>query len=529
MLPVTDLHFAFCGIATVAATIGYAYSRKATPTTSPSTNPTKADVEAGLLPLPEERSLKKRKLDDSDDVESDQDDLSRPMKRSRTPPADSDSHDGDGDEWEVIVAPPAYEEAVTPPPQQFEPVQRSNITSTQTAEIVPGQRDATTPDREPTPPVIIDVREAVEQQTVEQKQQEREADSHIPTSQHTPTPTPLSQSNNVRSTAPATTSPPQKITPPPPRRANPFSTFTSSSSPFASYSSHGRASFGLAADAVTATPAWRRAKERSFDAALAETSSGDALAPAPNDVSAFHKAGSSSSVTSSSSSPKTMSHAIEPATQTKAQTSSQAQTHAFAEPSKQPSRLTGEEDETITSELKGVKLFIKRGKKEFTDGMYGYVKVLSHSPVISRPVVADDDGCDTDSRASVTGLDTNTNKNETPRSRILFRRDPLGQVSMNVALQPTVRCHFDAAENILRIILKERVGGASSDASRNASKPQKGSDDGDGEGKGETDVVVYALKPGRSPKAEFQTFATSLCAGQELQKDVEAGTACGEA
>lgn len=42
--------------------------------------------------------------------------------------------------------------------------------------------------------------------------------------------------------------------------------------------------------------------------------------------------------------------------------------------------MTGEEDETATAELKGVKLFIKRGKKEFTNGMYGHIKVLSHKP-----------------------------------------------------------------------------------------------------------------------------------------------------
>ena len=38
--------------------------------------------------------------------------------------------------------------------------------------------------------------------------------------------------------------------------------------------------------------------------------------------------------------------------------------------------FTGEEDETVEAEVKGVKLFLKRGRKEFTDGMYGHIKIL---------------------------------------------------------------------------------------------------------------------------------------------------------
>ena len=46
---------------------------------------------------------------------------------------------------------------------------------------------------------------------------------------------------------------------------------------------------------------------------------------------------------------------------------------------------------------------------------------------------------------------------------------------MNVALRPTVRCHFDEAENILRIILKEQV---------TTDKETK------------EDIIVYAIKVG---------------------------------
>lgn len=46
---------------------------------------------------------------------------------------------------------------------------------------------------------------------------------------------------------------------------------------------------------------------------------------------------------------------------------------------------------------------------------------------------------------------------------------------MNVALRPTVRCHFDETENILRIILKEQV---------TTDKETK------------EDIIVYAIKVG---------------------------------
>ena len=39
---------------------------------------------------------------------------------------------------------------------------------------------------------------------------------------------------------------------------------------------------------------------------------------------------------------------------------------------------TGEEDEDVQEELKGVKLFIKRGDKDFSSGILGHVKLLTH-------------------------------------------------------------------------------------------------------------------------------------------------------
>jgi len=39
--------------------------------------------------------------------------------------------------------------------------------------------------------------------------------------------------------------------------------------------------------------------------------------------------------------------------------------------------ITGEEEEDVELEQKGVKLYIKRGDKPFGDGMQGHVKLLS--------------------------------------------------------------------------------------------------------------------------------------------------------
>lgn len=82
---------------------------------------------------------------------------------------------------------------------------------------------------------------------------------------------------------------------------------------------------------------------------------------------------------------------------------------------------------------------------------------------------------------------------------LVFRRDPLGQVSMNVALRPTVRCHFDEPESILRVILKEPQVTVDEEVKEN--------------------IVIYAFKPGRASKADFRTFAKAVCDSEQL-KDV---------
>ncbi|KAJ7027917.1 hypothetical protein C8F04DRAFT_73447 [Mycena alexandri] len=125
---------------------------------------------------------------------------------------------------------------------------------------------------------------------------------------------------------------------------------------------------------------------------------------------------------------------------------------------------TGEEEEDVTLELKGVKLYVKRGEANFSGGMVGHIKLLSHKTSLSK--------------------------------RLLFRREPLWKVSMNVRMQPTVRCTFDAQENVLRVALKELEDKWESGSATAA--PQ---------------TVIYAFKPSRScRKSDFQDFAEALLA-----------------
>ena len=122
--------------------------------------------------------------------------------------------------------------------------------------------------------------------------------------------------------------------------------------------------------------------------------------------------------------------------------------------------LTGEENEDVELELKGVKLFVRRGKKPFSDGMTGHIKLLSNK--------------------------------ETLDERLLFRREPLWQVSMNVRVHSSMRCALDKDEKVLRIITQEKVGDASPEDQK-------------------TEIVIYALKPSRAcSKQDFFDFANSL-------------------
>jgi hypothetical protein len=128
--------------------------------------------------------------------------------------------------------------------------------------------------------------------------------------------------------------------------------------------------------------------------------------------------------------------------------------------------VTGEEDENVELELKNVKLYIKRGEKPFTEGIIGHVKVLESKTTLEE--------------------------------RILFRREPLRKISMNVRVHHTVRCVFDEDENVLRVLLKEQA--------ENTELPK-------------SEVVIYALKPGRGcSKQDFKDFARTLSKSAHFKK-----------
>ncbi|KZT69296.1 hypothetical protein DAEQUDRAFT_669952 [Daedalea quercina L-15889] len=109
--------------------------------------------------------------------------------------------------------------------------------------------------------------------------------------------------------------------------------------------------------------------------------------------------------------------------------------------------ITGEEDEDVTAEVKGAKIFIKRGENDYGDGILGHVKLLSHR--------------------------------ESADERLVFRREPVWKVSMSVRLCPAVRCTFNEKEGVLRVVLKETqdCDGRSPDQRKE-------------------NIVVYALKVG---------------------------------
>lgn len=48
------------------------------------------------------------------------------------------------------------------------------------------------------------------------------------------------------------------------------------------------------------------------------------------------------------------------------------------------SDTTGEEDEDVEMELKNVKLYVKRGDKNFGEGILGHLKLLSHQTTLDE-------------------------------------------------------------------------------------------------------------------------------------------------
>ncbi|KAI0741812.1 hypothetical protein C8Q80DRAFT_1196397 [Daedaleopsis nitida] len=129
--------------------------------------------------------------------------------------------------------------------------------------------------------------------------------------------------------------------------------------------------------------------------------------------------------------------------------------------------VTGEEDEEVVTELKGAKVFVKRGNRDFCEGILGNVKLLKHK--------------------------------ETGAERILFRREPVWKVTMSVRLRPTVRCLFDETQGALRVTLKEPL-----------------------EDTLEEQLVVYALRRGKSSRMEFADFAEAILESARSQEQSRA-------
>ncbi|TFK53415.1 hypothetical protein OE88DRAFT_1733342 [Heliocybe sulcata] len=141
---------------------------------------------------------------------------------------------------------------------------------------------------------------------------------------------------------------------------------------------------------------------------------------------------------------------------------------ALARPAHTPSShdyTTGEEDENVLAEMKSVRLLVRHGHKEFADCGRGHIKLLS--------------------------------RKDDKKERLVFRREQVLKLGMNVRLRPTVRCTFSDEEGVLRVTLKEA----------------KGVEKGEG-----TELVVYALKAGKSSIKELEEFSKMVTLSPHLSK-----------
>ncbi|EKM81587.1 hypothetical protein AGABI1DRAFT_125958 [Agaricus bisporus var. burnettii JB137-S8] len=147
-----------------------------------------------------------------------------------------------------------------------------------------------------------------------------------------------------------------------------------------------------------------------------------------------------------------------------------AATHSTSAVKPITNHVTGEENENVEMDLKNVKLFTKRGDKPFTEGVVGHLKLLADRTTLEE--------------------------------RLLFRREPIWKVSMNVRVNPPVRCSYDVAEHVLRIITQE---------------PKAEGLTGEKDPTSELEIVVYAMKPSRScSKQDFKDFSEMLLKNPRL-------------
>ncbi len=122
--------------------------------------------------------------------------------------------------------------------------------------------------------------------------------------------------------------------------------------------------------------------------------------------------------------------------------------------------VTGEEDENVANELKGAKVFIKRGERDFCEGILGNVRLLKHKDTGAERIRTCDAPTLIDLPLTGVGcwaLVVVGGGGGGGGVVSVFRREPVWKVTMSVRLRPTVLCSFDEAQGALRVTLKEPV------------------------------------------------------------------------
>src|ERR1700722_6813604 len=127
--------------------------------------------------------------------------------------------------------------------------------------------------------------------------------------------------------------------------------------------------------------------------------------------------------------------------------------------------MTGEEGEEILTEVKGVRLYIKRGDRPFVGGMVGTLRHLVHKET------QDERLCE------FFFLSLFNRYRSCVLESAVYRREPLWQPTMNARLSPTLLCSFITAEKVLRV--------ARVDPARQEGVPRE---------KWAHELVIYALK-----------------------------------
>ncbi|KAJ7708693.1 hypothetical protein B0H17DRAFT_362188 [Mycena rosella] len=439
MLPVPDLNFVVCGIATIAATVGYACVRHVRPL------PSRA---AQRLDCPEDNSSREERFEISPgelnpNAENTKSDLEEAETTGLVTAGDNSlkrkrSRDQDEPDLDIFHGYPHNLKSIYPNKRRSGSVS-SEQGPNETAEAMTPAVDSSTDEQ---PQIVVgdsDYPASVSSASVSSPPPKPDAVEDTPISDSVSSPSPKpdvfkdTRIPEAPTAEPVLTETPRVLSEPPrfifpqtPPRITQFpSTRSPASAGFASFA--GSSSPFAAKDSVSVfgKPIWAGTAEAAMPAVETATRNPDIDHEEKNGLPPALGAGKTPA----------------PATQT---------------------YPTGEEEEDVALDLKGVKLFVKRGAENFSGGMVGHLKVLSHKTTRTK--------------------------------RLLFRREPLWKVSMNVRMQPAVRFSFDSQENILRVALKELQEKSESD------EPA-------------SQTVIYAFKPGRScRRCDFQDFAEGLLA-----------------